>query len=251
MKKHILLLLACVVFATTACQKETAEIETSTDTVTEVVAEVVTEAVTEETAEDVTEETAESILVMEPPEKELVVTAEPRYQCKEQEFNPLPDVVANSIICTNYDDITSIVTTFAQPDGIAFVLEGTQVSGVVYDLVIAKSDGEDVFTLDAECYPKENGLVGYPDLNFDGFVDLQVQMGSGTKNCSYDLYVYVPELQTFQKANAEEIISSSIEAKEDGTVISFGQNSASDGVIDTYVWDGYDLVLDMEETYGQ
>lgn len=252
MKKQILVILACVIFATTACHKEETPV-ISTDIPEEPAVETIE---IEETAEEIieieesteesieTEEDTEDILATEA--EKFVVAVEPGYQCEEKEFTPLPDVIVYTTLCTNHDDITSVTTSFTQPDGIEYLLEGTQISGTTYTLVITKKEDATFLELDAASYPSQNELVRYNDFNFDGFLDLQVQTANGTMNCDYDLYVYMPDTQTFYKANGETLTSSSIEPKEDGTLIVFGRSSASDYAIDTYVWDGYDLVLQSQ-----
>ena len=79
-------------------------------------------------------------------------------------------------------------------------------------------------------------LVSPVDMNFDGFLDLQIPESLGSINTYYACYLWNPEKNLFQKNEALEEISSPQFHEDTKEIFSFFHGTATDNVEALYAW---------------
>jgi len=91
-------------------------------------------------------------------------------------------------------------------------------------------------------------LVSLVDMNFDGFLDLQIPESLGSINTYYACYLWNPEKNLFEKNEALEEIASPQFHEDAKEIFSFCHGSATDNVETLYAWREERLTLLWRKT---
>ncbi len=91
-------------------------------------------------------------------------------------------------------------------------------------------------------------LVSLVDMNFDGFLDLQIPESLGSINAYYACYLWNPEKSLFEKNEALEEIASPQFQEDTKEIFSFCHGTATDNVEALYTWRNGTLTLLWRKT---
>lgn len=159
---------------------------------------------------------------------------------------PTLAIYSNGSVTETIDNANDAHTYEITHDGSVVYTVSLERNEAEVALEIRNSSGERVMELANELWGNQR-VVEFFDLNTDGYMDISVMTKDGALNTDHDLYVWDNEDGAFVPVSCDEMLSY-FEVSE-GYIRNWQKRDSQSGVVQKFIWEGYSLILDSEESY--